>query len=113
MTFFGWPNGGRVARGGLGQTHHVAFRARSGDEQLAWRDHLLSMGVEVSPVMDRTYFSSIYFRDPDGLLLEIATDGPGFAVDEERGRLGSVLRLPAWLEAEREQIESRLVPLER
>lgn len=112
MTFFGWPDGGRPARGGVGQTHHVAFRARNDEEQLRWRDHLRSMDLEVSPVMERTYFKSIYFRDPDGLLLEIATDGPGFAVDEERGRLGSVLRLPAWLETEREQIERGLTPLE-
>ncbi|MEO7965673.1 MAG: VOC family protein, partial [Gemmatimonadaceae bacterium] len=112
LTFFGWPNGRRSARGGIGQTHHIAFRARDDEEQREWRDHLLSMGVQVSPIMDRTYFKSIYFRDPDGLLLEIATDGPGFAIDEERGRLGTELRLPAWLEAEREQIQESLQPLE-
>lgn len=112
LTFFGWPKGGRPARAGVGQTHHLAFRASSPDEQLAWRDHLLSIGVQVSPVMDRTYFQSIYFRDPDGLLLEVATDGPGFTIDEEVATLGTELRLPAWLETEREQIERGLQPLQ-
>lgn len=112
LTFFGWPKGRRAARGGVGQTHHIAFRARDEHEQLAWRDHLLSLGHDVSPVMDRTYFKSIYFRDPEGLLLEIATDGPGFAIDEVAGTLGTQLRLPAWLENEREGIEGSLQPLE-
>ena len=62
-------------------------------------------------VLDRTYFRSIYFRAPDGLLLEIATDGPGFLIDEPRDRLGDELRLPSWLEPERERITSALVPL--
>ncbi|MBI2796298.1 MAG: VOC family protein [Gemmatimonadetes bacterium] len=111
FTFFGWPPNGRLARPGAGQTHHVAFRASSAEQQLAWREHLLSQGVDVSPVMDRTYFSSIYFQAPDGLLLEIATDGPGFALDEANGELGRVLKLPAWLEASRPDIERRLAPL--
>jgi glyoxalase family protein len=113
LTFFGWPKGRRNARGGIGQTHHIAFRAKSDEEQLEWRDHLLSSGVQVSPVMDRTYFKSIYFRDPDDLLLEIATDGPGFTIDEEREQLGTQLRLPAWLEPERDQIADALVALDR
>jgi glyoxalase family protein len=112
LTFFGWPPRGRPTRPGVGQTHHIAFRASSEDEQLAWRDHLLTSGIPVSPVMDRSYFRSIYFRDPDGLLLEIATDGPGFAVDEAPDRLGMELRLPAWLEPERERIASSLAPLD-
>lgn len=111
LTFFGWPKGGKHTRQGVGQTHHIAFRARNEDEQLAWRDHLLTSGVHVSPVMDRTYFKSIYFRDPDGLLLEIATDGPGFGIDEAPGKLGTELRLPAWMENERAQIEAGLAPL--
>ena len=110
MTLFGIPRG-KPARGGVGQTHHVAFRARDDEEQLAWREHLLSLGAQVSPVMERSYFRSIYFRAPDGLLLEIATDGPGFLVDEEREELGTRLRLPAWLETERGEIESGLAPL--
>lgn len=111
LTFFGWPPRGRSTRPGVGQTHHIAFRARSSDEQLAFREHLMAMGIRVSPVMDRTYFTSIYFRDPDGLLLEVATDGPGFAVDEPPGRLGQELRLPAWLDPQREAIAGALTPL--
>lgn len=111
LTLFGFPPRGHVARGGAGQTHHIAFRASSADEQLAWRDHLQSLGVDVTPVLDRTYFTSIYFRAPDGLLLEIATDGPGFLVDESQESLGSELRLPAWLEPRREEILSSLAPL--
>ena len=111
FTLFGFPPNGKWARGGVGQTHHVAFRAANDEQQLAWRDHLLSMGLNVSPVMDRDYFRSIYFRAPDGMLLEIATDGPGFAVDEPRERLGTELRVPAWLAERREEIEAALTPL--
>ncbi len=111
MTLFDWGSRTRVARPGAGQTHHVAFRAVDGDEQEAWRDHLLSMGISVSPVMDRNYFQSIYFRAPDGLLVEIATDGPGFAVDEEQDELGTQIKLPPWLEGQRSEIEEGLVPL--
>jgi glyoxalase family protein len=111
FTLFGWPRGGRPARPGAGQTHHVAFRAADDTELLAWRDHLLALNVNVSEVMDRDYFRSIYFRQPDGLLLELATDGPGFATDEPAEALGQVLRLPAWLEAERGTIEASLTPL--
>ena len=110
-TLFGWPTSHKRAHGGVGQTHHIAFRAKDDEEQAAWRDHLLGLDLQVSPIMDRTYFRSIYFRAPDGLLLEIATDGPGFAVDERVGKLGTELRLPAWLEQERGQIEASLAPL--
>jgi glyoxalase family protein len=79
-TLFGWSPRHPRARGGIGQTHHVAFRAANADDQLSWREHLLGLGLDVSPVMDRRYFTSIYFQAPDGQLLEIATDGPGFAV---------------------------------
>jgi glyoxalase family protein len=111
LTFFGWPRGGREARGGVGQTHHIAFRASDPREQLEWRDHIASQGIDVTPVMDRTWFRSIYFNAPDGLLCEIATDGPGFLIDEPAERLGTELRLPGWLEPERDRIASRLVPL--
>ncbi len=111
FTLFGFPPRGKVARGGVGQTHHVAFRAASDEQQREWRDHLLSLGVQVSPVMDRDYFRSIYFQAPDGLLLEIATDGPGFTVDEPRKSLGTELRVPAWLSERREEIEAALAPL--
>jgi len=111
LTLFAWPRSGRRAHAGVGQTHHIAFRARSADEQNEWRDHLLSLGLDVSPIMDRTYFQSIYFRAHDGLLLEIATDTPGFAIDEAPDRLGAELRLPAWLEPDRERITSSLAAL--
>ncbi len=97
FSLFGFPTHGRVARAGAGLAHHVAFRASTQDEQLAWREHLLSVGVEVTPVLDRGYFTSIYFRAPDGLLLEIATDGPGFSPGESDAS-DSELQLPAWLE---------------
>ena len=111
LTFFEWKNSDYIARPGTGQTHHIAFRARDAAQQEAWRDHLLSLGIEVTTVMDRTYFQSIYFHAPDGLLLEIATDGPGFLIDEPATSLGSTLRLPEWLEKNRQDIERALVPL--
>lgn len=111
LTLFGWKGSTYRARPGAGQTHHIAFRAADEEEQLRWRDHLLSMGVQVSPVLDRSYFKSIYFQAPDGLLLEIATDGPGFTVDEDPAALGSALELPAWLEPHREEIGAALAPL--
>jgi glyoxalase family protein len=111
FTLFGFPANGKWAHGGVGQTHHVAFRAGSDEQQAEWRDHLLGLGVSVSPVMDRDYFRSIYFRMPDGLLLEIATDGPGFLVDEPLATLGTGLRVPAWLADQREEIEAGLEAL--
>lgn len=111
LTFFDWSGSQYLARPGAGQTHHIAFRARDREEQAAWREHLLSQGIDVTPVADRTYFESIYFRAPDGLLLEIATDGPGFAIDEAPDHLGEALKLPGWLESRRPAIERTLVPL--
>jgi glyoxalase family protein len=111
LTMFGWPRSNYVARPGAGQTHHIAFRAQNAEEQSAWRDHLLELGTDVSPVMDRTYFQSIYFHAPDGLLMEIATDGPGFAIDEDPASLGTELRLPVWLEERREQLAGALSEL--
>ncbi len=108
MTLFGWPLGGRRARPGVGQMHHVAFRARNDEELGAWRDHLLSSGIEASAVMDRRYFRSVYFQAPDGQLLELATDGPGFATDEPASALGRSLQLPAELEPRREEIAATL-----
>lgn len=110
-TLFGWPGSDYRARPGAGQTHHVAFRAKDDDEQRRWLEHLRSAGVEVTPVQDRTYFRSIYFRAPDGVLLEIATDGPGFTLDEEEADLGRTLQLPSWLEPRREEISGVLRPL--
>jgi len=111
LTLFGWDQSAHRARPGTGQTHHIAFQTDSEEEQLSWREHLLGMGVRVSPVMDRKYFRSIYFQAPDGLALEIATAGPGFHVDEELGTLGRSLQLPEWLERDRDRIVAGLEPL--
>jgi glyoxalase family protein len=112
MTLFGWEDSKHMSKAGAGQTHHVAFRAKDSDEQGAWREHLLSIGLSVTPVADRSYFESIYFRAPDGLLVEIATDGPGFSVDEAPDELGTSLKLPGWLEPRRSEIEQSLAPLD-
>jgi glyoxalase family protein len=98
-------------RMGSGQTHHFALAVKDADEQLAWREKLIRAGLRVSPVMDRIYFKSIYTNDPDGHIVELATLGPGFLVDETEGDLGETLRLPPWLEDRRVEIESSLTPL--
>jgi glyoxalase family protein len=94
-----------------GLVHHVAFLVESEEVQLAWRDKLVRQGLRVSPVRDRLYFHSIYFREPGGALFEIATAGPGFLIDETPEELGRRLCLPPWLERVRESIERRLPPL--
>ena len=111
MTLFGWPKSPHRARPGAGQTHHIAFRAGSEEDLGAWRDQLNSHGIQVTPVRDRKYFKSLYFQAPDGLLVELATDEPGFAVDEAPDGLGTGLHLPDWLEDRRGEIESELTPL--
>jgi glyoxalase family protein len=93
---------------GAGAVHHVALRVADEAEQLDWRARLIEAGIHVSPVKDRLYFHSIYFREPGGVLFEIATDGPGFLIDEAEDALGSKLCLPPWLEPSRESIEARL-----
>ncbi|HET9111826.1 MAG TPA: ring-cleaving dioxygenase [Ktedonobacterales bacterium] len=92
----------------VGTVHHVAWRTPDDPTQVDWRRTLLGQGFNVSPVMDRTYFHSIYFREPGGVLFEIATDAPGFAVDEPAESLGQSLRLPPWLEQHRALIEQAL-----
>jgi glyoxalase family protein len=99
---------GHVAAGCV---HHIAFRARDDAEQRQWREHLVSLGYHITPVIDRVYFHSIYFREPGGILFEIATDPPGFMLDENPDKLGESLRLPPWLESSREQIEKVLPPI--
>jgi glyoxalase family protein len=99
---------GRHAGGGAGSVHHIAFRAKDDAEQRAWREKIVALGYNVSPVMDRTYFHSIYFREPGGILFEIATDPPGFTLDEKLEELGQNLRLPPWMEKARAQIEEIL-----
>lgn len=96
---------------GAGTTHHVAWRAADDAEQQAWLQRLVEIGLRPTPVQDRKYFRSIYFRMPDGILLEIATDGPGFLVDEPRETLGAGLALPPWLEPERATLERELAPI--
>jgi glyoxalase family protein len=94
-----------------GTVHHVAFRAPDGPTQLRWRQELVEAGVNVTEVIDRQYFTSIYFREPGGVLFEIATDQPGFTVDEPLLTLGRALKLPPWLEPSREQIAAALPTL--
>lgn len=96
---------------GAGTVHHIAFRTPDRDRQTEWRELLASRGFDVTPVKDRKYFSSIYFREPGGVLFEIATDGPGFTVDEPREALGTGLMLPPWLEPYRERLEGVLPAL--
>lgn len=96
---------------GSGGVHHVAFRSRSEAEQRDWLLDLRGAGLGASPVMDRDYFRSIYFREPGGTLFEIATDGPGFTVDEPLASLGESLRLPAQFEPCCAQIAANLQPL--
>lgn len=95
-------------RMGIGAIHHVAWRAPGKDDELAQRKSLGARGYTVTPVRDRNYFESIYFNEPGGVVFEIATDAPGFTVDETEAELGRQLRLPPWLEPRRERIEARL-----
>jgi len=96
---------------GAGSIHHIAFRVPGDDEQLEYRSKIRSAGFGVTDVLDRNYFHSIYFREHGGVLFEIATDPPGFAVDETVESLGESLRLPEWFEPNREEIEKSLAPL--
>lgn len=99
------------ARLGAGAVHHVAFRVPDDDAQLALRERLSAAGLGVTPVQERQYFRSIYFREPGGVIFEIATDTPGFTVDEPEADLGRSLKLPPWLESQRAVIEQSLPPL--
>jgi len=101
-----------AARNGLGTVHHVAFAIGSADEQLQLRAELVQLGYDVTPVRDRTYFQSIYFREPGGVLFEVATMSPGFTYDEPPDRLGTDLKLPPWEEANRPAIEAALPRLD-
>jgi glyoxalase family protein len=99
------------ARQGAGGVHHVAFRTPNEEEYHAWTDRLNSMGVANSGEIDRYYFRSLYFREPNGVLFEIATDGPGFAVDEDPATLGENIALPPFLEPRRTAIVANLKPI--
>lgn len=97
---------------GAGTIHHIAFRALRDSVQLEWRQVLSKVPLNVTPVRDRTYFHSIYFREPGGVLVEIATDPPGFTFDEPVEHLGEALKLPPWLEKHRDDMERTLQPIE-
>jgi catechol-2,3-dioxygenase len=89
--------------------HHIAWRTPDDEEQLLWRQTIAGLGMHVTPVMDRQYFHSIYFRELGGVLFEIATDPPGFTWDEAPEELGTHLKLPPWLEPQRAQL-GRVLP---
>ena len=92
----------------VGTVHHVAWRTPDDEHQKEWRRTLVKSGLNVTPIIDRQYFHSIYFREPGGVLFEIATDPPGFTVDEEEDELGKSLKLPPWLESARQHLEHLL-----
>jgi glyoxalase family protein len=102
----------RHGRLGAGSVHHIAFRAADDTSQLEWRDVLVAASLDVTPVLDRTYFHSIYFREPGGVLFELATDPPGFEFDESIESLGELLKLPPWLESQRARIAATLPRIE-
>ncbi|TVP52108.1 MAG: ring-cleaving dioxygenase [Mongoliibacter sp.] len=99
---------GRQGVQSAGTVHHIAFRTANESTQLEIQKILINNGFHVTEVKDRNYFKSIYFREPGGVLFEIATDEPGFAIDEDEAHLGEALKLPDWAEAQRDKIESRL-----
>jgi glyoxalase family protein len=96
---------------GSGTIHHLAFATQDDVSQLEVREKLLTKGLNVTPVLDRQYFRSIYFREPGGVLFEVATLPPGFVVDEQLSHLGESLKLPSWLEPTRAEIEKKLTPI--
>lgn len=102
---------GHHGRMGAGTVHHIAFRVEDDADQLEWRE-LIGKHLDVTPVQDRTYFHSVYFREPGGVLFELATNPPGFDFDEPIESLGEALRIPPWLEKYRAVIEQRLAPIE-
>lgn len=97
---------------GYGTVHHVAFATASDKTQLEAREKLLKFGLNLTPVLDREYFHSIYFREPGGVLFEIATLSPGFTIDEPLEHLGESLKLPPWQEQNRNLIEKQLIPIQ-
>ncbi len=103
--------GGGFGHVAAGTVHHIAFRAATDKEQVAWRKKIIDLGLVVTPVIDRQYFHSIYFREPGGILFEIATESPGFAVDEPVEHLGENLELPPQYEPIRAELEASLPPI--
>ncbi|MEB2781354.1 ring-cleaving dioxygenase [Algoriphagus sp. C2-6-M1] len=94
-----------------GTVHHIAFRTENAASQLQVQEILMQSGYQVTEVKDRNYFTSIYFREPGGVLFEVATDEPGFAIDEDEAHLGELIKLPDWAEPNREKLESSLTPV--
>jgi glyoxalase family protein len=94
-----------------GTIHHVAYRTPDEKTQVSWRKRLVEAGLNVTPIINRYYFHSIYFREPGGVLFEIATDPPGFLIDESKDKLGTSLKLPPWLERYRKELEGELPPV--
>jgi len=102
---------GQFGINSAGTVHHIAFRCADEKEQLKWREQIVGLKLHVTPVIDRFYFHSIYFREPGGILFEIATEGPGFTVDEPTKHLGQTLKLPPHYEQHRAEIERVLPPI--
>ena len=105
------PGLGRHVQG-LGTNHHIAFRAATDADEMEMRGRALKLGLQATEQIDRNYFRSVYFREPGGILFEIATDGPGFTRDEPKERLGTKIMLPPWYESDRPKIEASLPALE-
>lgn len=112
VTYFAYPHGTmRPVRMGAGLTHHFALSVSDEYALVHWRDVLIAGGVPTTEIRDRAYFRSINFHDPDGHIIEIATDTPGFTTDETEPELGRTLQLPSWLEPRRDEIEQNLTPV--
>jgi glyoxalase family protein len=102
----------RRGQWGTGSVHHVAWRVNDSDEQMKLRDVITRAGLRPTPQIDRFWFKSVYYKEPGGVLFELATDGPGFDRDEDLEHLGEQLILPPWLETQRAEIEAALPPLQ-
>ncbi|GMA61652.1 ring-cleaving dioxygenase [Alicyclobacillus fastidiosus] len=101
----------RYGRNSIGTIHHIAWRVANEDELRRWQSKLMGAGMHVTEVKDRNYFKSVYFREPGGVLFELASDPPGFAIDESVENLGTDLKLPEWFEPNRSAMESQLPPI--
>jgi glyoxalase family protein len=112
VTYFAYPHGTmRPVRLGAGLTHHYALSVSDEEALSEWHDYLNASGVPTTGIKDRAYFRSVSFHDPDGHIVEIATDTPGFTIDETDAELGQKLQLPPWLESRRNEIERNLTPM--
>src|SRR5690625_2621816 len=103
---------GPTEKPGRGSIHHLAIRVKDEAELLYWDEIVRKRGFQSSGVVDRFYFKSLYFRESNGILFEIATDGPGFTIDDDIETLGETLKLPPFLEKDRKEIEAKLQPIE-